>query len=78
MIEMEHDSRPEVSPTSKDELFQVARVESRRGSVNQWGSFADPLFISQAMERAKALILESDRYRATLLSTATNTSMNSP
>jgi hypothetical protein len=67
MTEMERDSRPEVLPTSKDKLFQVARVDSRRGRVNEWGLFADPLFISQAMERAETLVLESDRYRATLL-----------
>src|SRR6266480_7131344 len=39
---MGRDTRVQVVPTSKDELFQVEHIDSWRGSVNKWGLFADP------------------------------------
>jgi hypothetical protein len=54
-------------PASEAELFREAKFQEPQGIVNDWGLFTDPEFISQAMTRAKALVEESDRYRAALM-----------
>jgi hypothetical protein len=52
---------------SETELLQQARIDEARGTVNEWGLFTDPDFVSQAMARAQKLVEESDRYSAILM-----------
>jgi hypothetical protein len=66
-VEQDWPSRPSPEITSEADLLCQARVDPRRGVVNEWGLFTDPAFVSQAMSRAQALVEESDRYRAALM-----------
>jgi hypothetical protein len=52
---------------SETELLRQARIDEARGTVNEWGLFTDPDFVSQAMARAQKLVEESDRYSAILM-----------
>jgi hypothetical protein len=52
---------------SETELLRQAKIEEARGIVNEWGLYTDPGFVSQAIDRARTLVEESDRYRADLM-----------
>ena len=67
MQEQEEYAHVSVTAVTEDALFQRARLDPVNGPVNEWGLFTDPSFLAEAMDRAKVLVLESDRYRASLM-----------
>jgi hypothetical protein len=66
-LENEWNSPITFEPVSEADLLQQTRTDELRGFVNEWGLFTDPDFVLRAMERAKILVEDSDRYRASLM-----------